>query len=209
MNVHEKVQWVYQSKNNQDLAERYDAWSAEYEHDLEDLSGYVGPQRTVEVLTQYLPYTAKILDAGVGTGLVGKALHAQGFTHLEGIDLSEGMLKKAAEKGIYQALYRRVMGDPLGFLDNSYDGIISVGVFTYGHAPSKTFEELIRITKPDGYIIFPLRPEFYESSDFKAKMLDLEVSGKWQLVSQSNKIQPLPQLSPELDYQIWVYQVNK
>ena len=53
MNVHEKVQWVYQSKNNQDLAERYDAWSAEYEHDLEDLSGYVGPQRTVEVLTQY------------------------------------------------------------------------------------------------------------------------------------------------------------
>ncbi|ETX05540.1 MAG: methyltransferase [Candidatus Entotheonella gemina] len=208
MNIEDKVAWVHGSTSHQELAERYDIWAHDYDRDLIDEAGYIGPQRAVEELTQYLSKDAKILDAGVGTGLVGKILHEQGYDHLEGMDLSAGMLQKAAEKKVYTALHQQVMGEPLDFATDSFDGIVSVGVLTYGHAPSSSFDELIRITKPGGYIIFPLISEFYETSDFKAKMTALETSGQWQLVSLSDPFQALPKMAPDFYYQIWVYRVG-
>ena len=41
-----RVQWVYSSKDNQELAERYDQWSKDYETDLtRSLSGAGAPSR--------------------------------------------------------------------------------------------------------------------------------------------------------------------
>ncbi|MGK7875760.1 MAG: class I SAM-dependent methyltransferase [Xenococcaceae cyanobacterium] len=209
MNVEDKVNWVYSSKNNRELTERYDVWADEYDRDVEGEFGYIGPLRVVETLVQYLPKEAKILDAGAGTGLVGKVLHQQGYSNVEGMDISAGMLEKAAQKNVYTALHQKVMGEPLGFATDSFDGIVSVGVLTYGHAPSSSFDELIRIVKAGGYIIFALRPDFYEGSDFKAKMTALETSGQWQLVSRSEKFQSLPKFEPDLYYEIWTYRVGK
>lgn len=207
MKVEDRINWVYNSENEQELAERYNTWANDYDKDLEDRGGYIGPQRVVETLAQYLPKDAKILDAGVGTGLVGKVLSEQGYSNLEGIDISVGMLEKAAEKNVYAALHQKVMGEPLGFPTDSFGGIVSVGVLTYGHAPSDSFDELIRITKPGGYIIFPLVTDFYEESDFKTKMTSLEKTDHWQLISRGEAFQPLPKLEPDICYQIWVYRV--
>lgn len=208
MQIKDKINWVYNSKNEKELAEHYNAWSNDYDNDLEDRGGYIGPQRVVEALANYLPKDAKILDAGVGTGLVGKVLFQHGYSNLEGLDLSPGMLEKAAEKNIYTALHHKVMGEPLGFPPDSFDGIVSVGVLTYGHAPSSSFDELVRITKPGGYIIFPLVIDFYNTSDFKEKMANLEKSGHWHLVSLGEKFHPLPKLEPDTYYKIWVYRVS-
>lgn len=205
--LEKRVQWIYKSKNNQDLAERYDVWASEYEQDLEEGFGYIGPQRVVDVLANYLPQDAKILDAGAGTGLVGLHLHSRGYSNVEGMDISSGMLAKAAEKNVYSALSQEVMGEPLGFASDAFDGVVSVGVLTYGHAPSHSFDELIRITRPGGFIVFPLVVDFYESSDFAQKMKDLEEAGQWKLISLGEAFQPLPKLEPDIYYQIWVYEV--
>ncbi|MEM9092731.1 MAG: methyltransferase domain-containing protein [Cyanobacteria bacterium P01_F01_bin.53] len=206
--VEDKVKWVYSAQSNQELADRYDKWAKDYDYDLQEISGYLGPHQVARVVTQYLSPKARILDAGAGTGLVGEALHQAGYRHIEGLDLSTGMLEKAAQKQVYTALHQKVLGSPLGFSANLFDGIVSVGVLTYGHAPSHCLDELIHITKPGGYIIFPLIPAFYESSDFKPYMLALEAADKWSLISLGSSIKPLPKLEPELDYQIRVYQVQ-
>ena len=206
--LEDKIKWVYSSTSDRELADRYDNWADEYEQDVEDECGYTAPQRVVEVLVKYLPKDAKILDAGVGTGLVGKILHQQGYSNLEGMDMSAGMLKKAQEKNVYTALHQKVMGEPLGFASDSFDGVVSVAVLTYGHAPSSSFDELIRIVKPGGYIIFPLLPDFYEESDFKVKMTALETSGLWQLVSRGEKFQAVPKLETDMYYEIWTYRVS-
>jgi ubiquinone/menaquinone biosynthesis C-methylase UbiE len=118
---------------------------------------------------------------------MGKWLHEESYHNLVGIDLSEGMLAEAQKKNVYTELHQMILGEPLDFPNHAFDAVTACGVFTYGHAPSSSFDELIRVTKPKGYIIFTLRPDFYENSDFKEKMADLETQGKWKLTELGEK----------------------
>ncbi len=201
------VQHVYASQDNKELAERYDEWAKTYDADLERDFAYRGPQITIEFIARYLPGDAKILDAGAGTGLMGELLAEQGYGDIAGIDLSPGMLAEAGKKMVYRELRQMVMGEPLDFATDSFDSVVSVGVLTLGHAPPSSFDELIRITRPGGYIIYTLRPDIYENKGFKEKQSALETEGKWQLVEVSDKIQVLPRGEPDVYHQVWVYQV--
>jgi len=75
----ERVKWIYSSSNNKELKERYDQWAKDYDSDLNEGFGYLGPQRAVEFFARLVPRTARILDAGAGTGLVGELLTGQGY----------------------------------------------------------------------------------------------------------------------------------
>ena len=56
------------------------------------------------MLKQEVPPDGHVLDAGCGTGLSGKALHAAGFRRLTGIDISQASLDVAAQAGVYERL---------------------------------------------------------------------------------------------------------
>ncbi|MEO1431171.1 MAG: class I SAM-dependent methyltransferase [Cyanobacteria bacterium J06632_19] len=208
MNIEDRQQKLYNSQNHQELLSLYTKWASNYDQELVNECNYIAPQKIAEVLLRFVSQDAKILDAGAGTGLVGKILSQQGYSHLEAMDISAEMLQEAREKNVYTELYQKVMGEPLGFSDDSFDAIISVGVFTYGHAPSSSFDELIRITKPGGYIIFTMRLDFYENSDFKQKLTALEAETKWSLVEIGEKFSPLSTAKPDGFYRVWVYQVS-
>ncbi|HUV76326.1 MAG TPA: class I SAM-dependent methyltransferase [Dehalococcoidales bacterium] len=202
-----KVQWIYSSKDNQELAERYDQWAKDYEADLERDFGWWGPQAAAEVFARYVPKAVRILDAGAGTGLVGAILSDMGYQDIAAMDLSEGMLEEARKKKVYREFHQMVMGEPLDFAASSFGAVVSVGVMTVGHAPASSLDELVRVTRPGGYIIFTLRPDVYESDGFKDKMVALESEGKWKFVEVSEKRQVLPKGEPDVYHQVWVYQV--
>lgn len=203
----DKVHWVYSAESAQELAERYDQWSKEYDQDLPS-ENYLCPALTVETLSKYVANDARILDAGAGTGLVGKCLHQFGYRSIDAMDLSLGMLEEARKKNVYQSLHQGILGELLGFSDDTFDAVVSVGTFTIGHAPSSGFDELIRITKPGGYIIFTIRPDYYEESDFKDKLPALEADGQWQLVERGEPFQNHPETEPDIYLQIWTYRVS-
>jgi len=100
-----------------------------------------------------------------------------------------------------------VLGDTLDFDSGYFGGIISVGVFTLGHAPASGFDELIRITKPGGFVVFSLRTDVYQEGGFKEKLADLASAGKWTLAEATKPFQPLPKGEPEVYHQIWAYRV--
>jgi len=208
MTKQSKVQWVYSSRDNQELAERYDQWAEDYDDDLEQDFEWRGPQVTAELFARHVPKEVRILDAGAGTGLMGEILAKLGYHDLVAMDLSEGMLAKARKKNVYRELYQMVMGEPLDFATGSFDAVVSVGVLTVAHAPASSLDELVRITRLGGYIIFTLRPDVYESYGFKEKQAALESDGKWKLVEVSEKFQPLPKGEPDVYHQVWVYQVT-
>ena len=52
MESQNRVQWVYSSRNNEELAERYDDWAKDYDSDLEQDFEWLGPQRASEVFAK-------------------------------------------------------------------------------------------------------------------------------------------------------------
>ena len=80
------VRWVYSSTSPAQLAARYDFWAANYELDTERDYGRNDPKMTVPLVQKYVPQGARILDAGVGTGLVGQLMADAGYDDLTGIE---------------------------------------------------------------------------------------------------------------------------
>jgi SAM-dependent methyltransferase len=203
-----RVQWVYSSQNNQELAERYDQWAKEYDADLARDFEWVSPQRAAASFAEHVPTDARVLDAGAGTGLVGVLLDRLGYKQMVAIDLSQGMLEEARKKNVYSEFRQMVLGETLDFPSDSLDAVISVGVMTVGHAPAGSFDELVRVTRPGGYIVFTLRPDVHRNDGFKEKQDSLEAARKWELVETSEEFQPLPKGEPEVYHQVWVYRVS-
>ena len=166
MNSENKVRWVYASKNNRQLEDRYDEWAKDYDEDLESDFGYVIPRIAAETFEGFVSKDARVLDAGAGTGLVGVELHRLGYTNIEAMDLSRGMLEEARRKGVYGGFHQMIMGERLGFDTGSFDAAIGVGVLTLGHAPAHSLDELARVVRPGGHVAFTLRPDVYEQNGF-------------------------------------------
>jgi ubiquinone/menaquinone biosynthesis C-methylase UbiE len=204
----DRVKWVYSSRDNEELADRYDKWARDYDADLDEKFGWLGPRIAVKTFKRHVPEKgARILDAGAGTGLVGELLSKNHYLNLVAMDLSVSMLEEARKKNAYIEFHQMVMGESLGFETDSFDAVIALGVLTEGHAPASSLDELIRVTRPNGFILFSLRPDVYLENGFKEKQDSLEAEGKWRLVEVSEPLQLLPKGEPQLRLQIWVYRV--
>ena len=203
----ERVQWIYSSQNNSELSERYDEWAKDYDKDLSEVFGWIAPKTASDYLAKYVEANSNVLDAGAGTGLVGLALAEHGFQNLTAMDLSEGMLKEARNKNVYKSFDQMTLGEHLDYETNSFDAVITVGVMTLGHAGPESFDELIRITKPQGYIVFTIRTDVYLENGFKEKQAEVESNKLWKLIEISDEFHPLPVGEPEVLHQVWVYKL--
>jgi len=205
---HKRVQWVYESTNDKELENRYDQWAADYDNDLAAEFAWNAPQNAAAVFAKHVGKAAHVLDAGAGTGLAGECLAEAGYKDLVAMDLSQGMLDVAKGKNVYNAFHQMALGGTLDYQTDEFDAVISVGVFTQGHAPANSFDELARITKPGGLIVFSLRVDTYEPAGFKQQQTGMEESGVWQLTEMTDEFQPLPKGEPEVWHRIWAYRVN-
>ena len=88
--------------------------------------------------------------------------------YLYGVDISEKSLEISRNLNIYSGLSKAKLGEELEFEDNSFDSLISSGVFTRNQVPIEAFTELIRILKPNSFFIVVLR---VEDDDFYYKPL--------------------------------------
>ena len=208
MALDDPVRRVYAARDADELLARYKEWAADYDDDLERDFGYLLPQAAADAARRFVPPDAKVLDAGAGTGLVGAALHQLGYRHLDALDMSPAMLAVAAEKHVYGELFEMRLGEPLGFRDDRYDAAVAVGVLTLGHAPATALDELTRVVKPNGHVIFSLRDDVHAEQGFKEKQTALEADGQWRLVEQGNPFEGLPKGEPGVSFRIWVYRVT-
>ncbi|MEE9399257.1 MAG: class I SAM-dependent methyltransferase [Dehalococcoidales bacterium] len=206
MEKQDKIQWVFSSRDNQELAQRYEQWAKGYDGELERDYEWRGPQRAAEFFVKYISKKAQVLDAGAGTGLMGEVLFKLGYANLVAMDLSQAMLEEARGKKVYREFHQMVMGEPLDFATDAFDAVVSTGVLTVGHAPPDSFDELIRITRPGGHILFTLRVDVYENNGFKEKQTILESEGMWKLVEVSEKTHLLVK-EPNYSHQVWLYQI--
>lgn len=173
---------TYEAKNAKDLAEAYRDWACLYDHDTCQTMGYVGPQTAAIMLDRHLDSReSRVLDAGCGTGLVGEVLARMGYAQVDGMDFSSDMLAEAEKKDVYRRLLQADMNERLAIEDDAYDAVICVGTFTYAHVGPEAFAELVRVTRPGGYICFTIRDGAYQEYDYRSKMLRMEACEAWEL----------------------------
>ena len=179
---------VYNAKDHEELRAAYGEWAGQYDQDLIHDFGYVAPAVAANGLSRFMEdRNLRIMDVGSGTGLVGVALDSLGYNRIDALDYSAEMLEQARTKGIYDSLYQADLMKPLEFADDAYDAVICVGTFTYGHVDATAFDELVRITRPGGLVVFTIREDAYEECGFRARIEELERDGAWKVEETSKQ----------------------
>ena len=179
--IHERV---LSAGDADELAAAYADWATSYDADLTGEMGYRAHTTAAETLRDALdPARSRVLDAGCGTGLVGVELARLGFTDVDGVDYSADMLAEAETKGVYARLAEADLMAELDIPTDRYDAVICVGTFTLGHVGPSALGELIRVTRPGGYLCFTVRDEAWERDDYAAALRALTDAGRWSEVS--------------------------
>jgi predicted TPR repeat methyltransferase len=192
---------AYNLSSVDDARALYNEWATTYDKDLADPShDWVAPALAVAALLDFFNNaeqdgsgeTLEILDAGCGTGIVGAILAKQSAAKnlklkIDGVDLSTGMLDVARKTGVYRCLETADMSKPLSIKDQSYHGVICVGVLTQGHVGPGVLPEFARSVKPSGCVVATVREDIWETGGYKREIDGLEREGKVQMVSANSE----------------------
>ena len=171
------------ARNDNRLTEVYRDWAKKYDYDNDHVLGTVSQPKSVNLLsTRLKDKTAKIIDVGCGTGLVGEKLKAKDFIYFDGLDISKDMLSIAKSRG-YSNLFLGSLNKQLPVLDDAYDAAMCIGVFTHGHVSSDRFNELCRIVKPGGYVCFTINEGVFEEYGFKEMIAEFQLNKVWEVIS--------------------------
>lgn len=184
----------YDAVYNKSTPEIYDKWAKDgYNETAGDYSrgSLVScTEKIFHLLTHNFPVPdhaaekviLKALDAGCGTGnlvqVFGEEVeraedfvpkHAAALRKFafewHGLDFSEGMLEVArAKPGLYEDLQQGDLKKTLCYGDATFDLVGSAGTFLQGHVGSEAIPELCRILKPNGLLVFTVRPQFFEET---------------------------------------------
>ena len=201
---------VYESKGDRKtLDDLYDEWAQTYDQQIWASGNPYIAVSTGIVGRNVKDLDASILDVGCGTGNMGQILHQMGYTNLEGLDPSKGMLKIAEQKGFYKKLHTLTLAEEIDLPKNHYDAVVGAGVLTHGHAPPESLDGMLDITKPSGSIIFSLSNIAFEEMGFKEKIDELDRAGKWQQLDQSRLFRTYPFSEKEAHLRHWVYAYKK
>ena len=198
---------IYKLKKTDEVMKYYDEWGEEnkYDKDMVDWN-YTGPKETTETFIKHCEdKDAKIYDAGCGTGLVGVELKKYGFKNFYGADLSQKLLD-LVPNDLYKKLNKVDLNKPIEEKDNTYDAIMCVGTFTFGHVKPPALDEFIRITKNKGLICFTINEGIHEEYGFDKKINQLKKDNKWKEIEffKSNYI-----ASKDVNAWLGLYEVIK
>ena len=177
---------IYQLKSKEKVLDYYDNWTKKEQYNKDMVIwNYEAPQNTASLLNKHtIDKKINILDAGCGTGLVGKELKKYGYSNLTGVDFSQSMLDLITP-GIYHTIDLIDLNEPLKYEDNTFDAIMCVGTFTYGHVKAHVLNEFIRIANYQGLICFTINEGIYKEYEFDKKIDELTTNNQWEIIEFS------------------------
>lgn len=173
---------VYSARNPQETRDLYDAWAETYDAEIKE-NGYATPSRCAAALAQFCDnLDSPILDFGCGTGLSGMALRLAGFTAIDGVDLSNDMLKHAAEKGVYRQLRQIGTKEQPIRPEDGYQAIAAIGVIGAGAAPLDTFDLLMTGLPTGGKLVLSFNDHVLSDPAYEGRISDWTDTSAAQLL---------------------------
>ena len=151
----------------------FDNYAAKFENSLVKNLEYKTPRAIAEMIIKNskLDLIGSIMDLGCGTGLFGVEIK-QFCENLEGIDLSEKMLREAKGKNIYDKLIKEYIVDYLSNSSLNFDYFVAIDVFIYIGDLSDVFRLIKSRNKTGGKLVF-------STEDCEGDGFSLEQSGRY------------------------------
>ncbi|MBT8484194.1 MAG: tetratricopeptide repeat protein [Phycisphaerales bacterium] len=138
------------------VRELYDQYAGSFDAHLVETLRYDVPDLLRRVVDEEVPAStrfARAADLGCGTGLAGVAIRDR-VDHLTGIDLSSGMLRRAADRGIYDELIEGELVGTLGRATTPFDLLLATDVLIYLGALEDVFAAAATSLRPGGWLGF-------------------------------------------------------
>jgi SAM-dependent methyltransferase len=98
-----------------------------------------------------VPASAAILEVGCSAGPLIRRLHASGFTHVTGIDLSESAIHRCHEAGLTNTAVMDATNPQ--YADESFDLLIASDVLEHITDEGTALRSWLRILKPGGRLL--------------------------------------------------------
>ena len=187
------------STDTQTNAIHYNTYASRYDK-MQEATGFNDPyaiaKAAIETLGQPGQPLAnpdlRLFDFGCGTGLMGQELNKAGYNVIYGLDGSGDMVAVAETKDVYKKLWEVLVGItplPAEILydpnqpGSGFDAIFSSACMIKGHFPNVVYEEMLKVLRPGGHIIFSIR-DIYMSNEtdsgqnYVGKLAELEAEKK-------------------------------
>jgi predicted TPR repeat methyltransferase len=144
----------------------FDTFAASFDAKLEAL-GYRAPGLVVDALQAAVGAPAAqldIVDAGCGTGLCGPGLKPYA-RRLAGCDLSEGMLRRAQPRALYDVLHQAELMHYLRTQPAAFDAVVSADTLCYFGALDEAAAAAHRSLRDGGVLVFTVEALPEDSSE--------------------------------------------
>lgn len=206
---------IMASSDMDEITSLYDQWAPTYENDVKEVLGCLVQEQITSLVLQYAQKDARILDVGAGTGILGALLFQQGYHNLVALDKSAGMLEEAGKHQVYAELLTMSLSEPLAIPDHAFDAVVSSSVLCYHPFDESVFDELIRVTRPGGFLLFDMRPEQLNATDVMStalprywqKLAEHEDRGNWKRIVKTDWVHLAPEVDEEGVVCILIYQI--
>lgn len=135
-------------------ARYFDRWARHYDRDLGRF-GYTLPDLFARHIPPLLPAAPRLLDVGIGTGLIASALKtAMPDATIAGTDISRRMLDCCRAAGISQDVHLcDASSQFLPFGERDFDAVMSAGVLEFIQNPTWFLAQAARVLKTNGVLV--------------------------------------------------------
>tara|TARA_B100000886_G_C20426106_1_gene494092 strand:+ start:6572 stop:7387 length:816 start_codon:yes stop_codon:yes gene_type:complete len=168
--------------SNAYLIAHFDRFAEDFDkHLIEELNYRVPDLICAAFQSDYVKFNQEpvVLDAGCGTGLCGELLSPH-VERIDGVDLSNEMLKYAQRRGCYNTLFEDELGRFLSQTNCRYDSVISGDAICYFGDLKILFNCTARVLKENGIFIFSVE-NCASVSDFKLTQSGRYVHGQYYI----------------------------
>jgi predicted TPR repeat methyltransferase len=148
------------------VARAFDGYAERYEDHMQGTLGYHGPEvlfAAVARLVGPAGGSLDVLDLGCGTGLAAPLFRPLA-RRLDGVDLSKGMLEKARDRQLYDALEVADIAESLRARPGAYDLLLALEVLNYVGDLAPVMAAAAAALRPGG--LFALTAEKGEGAGF-------------------------------------------
>jgi predicted TPR repeat methyltransferase len=190
---HSHDDWLVSgSADSAEVVRRYDGWAASYDAELAEWA-YEAPDVVADFVVGQGITDGPVLDAGCGTGLVGRALRRAGYRgEIEGLDASSQSLAVARASGEYRSLEVADLRRPLDIGDDRFGGLTCVGVMTYLSDVEACWREFARVVRPGGVIAVTQRDDLWADRGCQDVIDRLAADDVWAVVEVTGPRPYLP-----------------